>query len=97
MMRRNSLWLEVGAKGVWKWLPKPIPCPTPPTPHWLSSHSGNGGDGTLALALCALMPTKSSRCSSKRFPDARHDILDETVHRDVSAAVVDFIEAQALR
>jgi alpha-beta hydrolase superfamily lysophospholipase len=33
----------------------------------------------------------------KAFPDARHDVLDETVHRDVSAAVVDFIEAQALR
>jgi alpha-beta hydrolase superfamily lysophospholipase len=31
----------------------------------------------------------------KEFPGAHHDILNETVHRDVAAAIVDFVEKQA--
>ncbi len=31
----------------------------------------------------------------KEFPGAHHDILNETVHREVAAAVVDFVENQA--
>jgi alpha-beta hydrolase superfamily lysophospholipase len=31
----------------------------------------------------------------KEFPRARHDILNETVHRDVAAAIVDFVGKQA--
>jgi pimeloyl-ACP methyl ester carboxylesterase len=30
----------------------------------------------------------------KEFPGAHHDILNETVHRDVAAAIVDFVENQ---
>lgn len=30
------------------------------------------------------------------FPGARHDILNETVHREVAAAIVDFIDALGL-
>src|SRR5262245_5428320 len=31
----------------------------------------------------------------KEFPGAHHDILNETVHREVAAAVIDFVEKQA--
>ncbi len=31
----------------------------------------------------------------KEFPRAHHDILNETVHREVAAAIVDFVEKQA--
>jgi alpha-beta hydrolase superfamily lysophospholipase len=31
----------------------------------------------------------------KEFPGAHHDILNETVHREVAAAIVDFIDKQA--
>jgi alpha-beta hydrolase superfamily lysophospholipase len=31
----------------------------------------------------------------KEFPGAHHDILNETVHRDVAAAIVDLVEKQA--
>ena len=31
----------------------------------------------------------------KEFPGAHHDILNETVHREVAAAIVDFVENQA--
>jgi alpha-beta hydrolase superfamily lysophospholipase len=30
----------------------------------------------------------------KEFPGARHDILNETVHREVAAAIVEFVEQQ---
>jgi pimeloyl-ACP methyl ester carboxylesterase len=30
----------------------------------------------------------------KEFPGAHHDILNETVHRDVAAAIVDFVEKE---
>ena len=30
------------------------------------------------------------------FAGARHDILNETVHREVSSAIIDFIEQSAL-
>jgi alpha-beta hydrolase superfamily lysophospholipase len=30
------------------------------------------------------------------FPGAHHDILNETVHREVAAAIVDFVEKHAL-
>ena len=30
------------------------------------------------------------------FPGARHDILNETVHREVAQTIVEFIEARAL-
>ncbi len=33
----------------------------------------------------------------KEFPGARHDILNETVHREVAGAIVDFITGHALR
>ena len=33
----------------------------------------------------------------KEFPGAHHDILNETVHREVAAAVIDFVEKQAGR
>ena len=32
----------------------------------------------------------------KEFPGAHHDVLNETVHREVAAAIVDFIEKQAV-
>ena len=31
----------------------------------------------------------------KEFPHAQHDILNETVHREVAAAIVDFVEKHA--
>ena len=33
----------------------------------------------------------------KEFPGAHHDILNETVHREVAAAVIDFVDTQAGR
>jgi pimeloyl-ACP methyl ester carboxylesterase len=32
----------------------------------------------------------------QEFPGAHHDILNETVHREVAEAIVDFIESQGL-
>jgi alpha-beta hydrolase superfamily lysophospholipase len=31
----------------------------------------------------------------KEFPGAQHDVLNETVHREVAAAIVDFAEKHA--
>jgi pimeloyl-ACP methyl ester carboxylesterase len=31
----------------------------------------------------------------KEFPQAHHDILNETIHREVAAAIIDFVESQA--
>ena len=38
-------------------------------------------------------PSRSSRCELMEFAGARHDILNEAEHREVAAAIIEFIEA----
>jgi pimeloyl-ACP methyl ester carboxylesterase len=59
----------------------------------LAVHGGN--DPIAPIDAVRAYTEQIETLQLKEFPGAHHDILNETVHREVAAAVIDFVERQA--